>query len=1512
MSFRKELNSTKDSALHTLKTAIHILTGASLLFSITIVSQAFAFNPLTPVQGDYLKVPPALSGDEKPSTTIILDSSGSMCERAHETGNSRNATTSPSTFNPLQVYSGYFDPLKYYDYNTANSRFEIGPSATADWSGNWLNWMTTRRMDGAKQALIGGQVFSTIPGDVVYASNYNCGSYADDVYSRFDNSNHPADINGLSRSHTPYPGDKRYRVLEAGNTHSLAVRNYDSGSWTNIGVIRVLADPTTYDLATGPTGIIQNNSDKIRFGIAEFEGNSNGGIVVQPVGSATSVIVNAIDNIDATTATPLAETLHSIIGYYQQTNTNIGGRGPRYTTGSYSINNTWDPFYFSVEKPAVPCSELNILLITDGQPTADSNIPTWLRTQGSASGWDITGNTNQFLDNVAYWGHTTDLRTDADLPGIQRMNLYTIMAFGNGLGILRNAAINGSWVEKTVDGRPNTLAEECAANESNKEWDFNGDNVCTAGSQVAHPANYIVAQDSNALAAALDKAFSNILKRVSVGSASSLAPASRLGDGTAYQATFIPHLQSADGLTEVSWVGDVHAFFTDESGNLRVDTNQNGILDCDADKVAVVFYGLKDGNNASLVRLFTDANGNCKLDKGEDIDQDGRFDVNEDRNNNQSLDLVEIDLDGDGVVDPIEDFDGDGHFDLINEDSDGDGFFDIDETIAGNDVDGDGSIINNVEDLDGDGHFDIGEDIDGDGHLDVNEDANGNGIFDASETLNFTEEYLMFADFLWSGHKTLSDIPLTDLPPQRDYPTWDGKRYIFTGFDDNGDGFISNNETYDFTYDPANALSISNVPEIRRYFRVEDLNGDSLLDPGEDLNNDSILEWPGMDFETLVNYTRGVPFAGLRNRQITLQNGVATISFNWILGDIINSPPIDISTTGENFDLLYKDNTYRLFAKKYLKRRHVIYTGANDGMLHAFNGGFYDRVHKQYWNNYTRETNTDTNGNGVIDGDFNNSGPKLGAELWAYIPYNTLPHLAWLAETDYDHMPFIDAPVRVADVKIFAEEAACHTGGSFTPNDPNCIHPSGWGTILIAGMGFGGGPISVDSDADGLITSNDKILSSSYSIFDITDPENKPVLLKEFSFQSDIFSSNDTTNEFSFTTSFPTIIQMKRRDLGTDEIDWYIAFGSGPQTLDAESNQNGKIYILALGYDNAGVKFDVASGTPLGTWVNNGTNKFFDEINVPKSFISDLMSADFEVGRDEKAFMDDAAYFGTVAGDFINGWTGDLRRIVIDNETDPGNWHQMLLANVTKPIVSAPGISIDEEKNIWVYTGTGRYYDVDDSLDDSSIDLFMGVMEPVTAGTRTWAEVSMTDLQDVTQAEVFENSTSSAATVTGVTGVSNFEELLLSINNTTPGAYRGWKRNFTEDPAFTPFDTERNITRSLVFEDIVFFTTYIPNNTACSSDGRGNLYGLYYLTGTAYFKSLFGLDNTKTDGSGKEKVRERFEETFIGKLSAPVVAPPKKGEPTKLLVQSSTSEVHEIKAETPGQSYSRKIYWKTE
>ena len=91
----------------------------------------------------YCKAPLFL-GAVKPNVLIILDTSGSM-----------NSLAYSSAYSSSNTYYGYFDDTKDYSYNSTDNYFY--EDAGGSWSGNFLNWVTMRRIDVAKRVLTGGK-----------------------------------------------------------------------------------------------------------------------------------------------------------------------------------------------------------------------------------------------------------------------------------------------------------------------------------------------------------------------------------------------------------------------------------------------------------------------------------------------------------------------------------------------------------------------------------------------------------------------------------------------------------------------------------------------------------------------------------------------------------------------------------------------------------------------------------------------------------------------------------------------------------------------------------------------------------------------------------------------------------------------------------------------------------------------------------------------------------------------------------------------------------------------------------------------------------------------------------------------------------------------------------------------------------------------------------------------------------------------------------------------------------
>ena len=513
---------------------------------------------------------------------------------------------------------------------------------------------------------------------------------------------------------------------------------------------------------------------------------------------------------------------------------------------------------------------------------------------------------------------------------------------------------------------------------------------------------------------------------------------------------------------------------------------------------------------------------------------------------------------------------------------------------------------------------------------------------------------------IWNARKQLYYTLATDLSAQRTYSDSAATgRYIFTWADGNGDGAVSSGEQTAFV-DSSFASSNYGVLDVPTLAEAQDLvtyiRGNEMS--ATDYNSDGDTADYGETYRArVVDYD---------------DNGTAE---NMRLGDIVNSTPTVVAAPKEAFDLLYNDTSYAVFRSQYANRRNVVYVGANDGMIHAFNAGFYDVASNTF----------DTAGK-KVDGSDATEHP-LGTELWAYVPRNLLSHLRWLKDPDYTHVYYIDGKPRVFDAKVFTADTD---------------HPGGWGTVMVVGMRLGGGAMTVDASADGLgnpHASDDVTLKSAYVVFDITNPEAEPKVLAEI-----------TLPDGSFTTLYPTA--MAFRDLeGTDPNKWYLILGSGPGTLaTATSSAKPDLYI-----------YDISDAT------NISLARSFTDIGVTGTFIGDPVAADWDLN-----YKADTVYFGLL-GDTASDAGGLMRLNVAENSSSAGWSSPTTLVDTSQPVVVTPTVGIDEYLNHWVFFGTGRLFVSDDRASTTQQTLY-GVKDDGSGST-----LGKSDLIDVSAVEVLTN-----------------------------------------------------------------------------------------------------------------------------------------------------------------------------
>lgn len=328
---------------------------------------------------------------------------------------------------------------------------------------------------------------------------------------------------------------------------------------------------------------------------------------------------------------------------------------------------SYDPYWYdyaSLPDRYVPCAKSFILFLTDGESTQDQNIPGTStsspyaacsltnikacsgfgipdadgsragvqRFAGTTIGTTYASYGTDYMIDVAYWMRTNDMRPgacttantvfDQCVPGKQTISLYSVFMFGKGSTLLKDAAIYGGFNDLNGNNMP-----DCLTNPKECYKDTNGDGVvstagacsnststsCTSDAgctspgicQFDHPITYYEGEDGYELQNSILRAISDILRRVTSGTAASVLASGEGSGANLIQATYYP--KRIFGNDEVSWIGAMQNlwYFVDpyflysnirEEGGLTKDY----ILDLKADESA-------DSKKDYILHLYFDA-----------------------------------------------------------------------------------------------------------------------------------------------------------------------------------------------------------------------------------------------------------------------------------------------------------------------------------------------------------------------------------------------------------------------------------------------------------------------------------------------------------------------------------------------------------------------------------------------------------------------------------------------------------------------------------------------------------------------------------------------------------------------------------------------------------------------------------------------------------------------------------------------------------------------------------------
>ncbi len=588
------------------KTIVILYFGLLTASSAVPVRPALAAGMVDYGMANYCQVPPFVVSNIVPNIMILSSNSASMLKFAYADGDctSTNPCGVSVPFNPATANYGYFDPTYWYSYGsnrfTPTVRKTSRGKSAGEWDGNFLNWLTMRRIDALRKALTGGNVSGGVVTSQI-AANASAGT----VKTFKD----PADYSPFAKNQDLIA---TFTTGGASTAPAFTVTGPGINSTFTVNV----------DVVPGTTveGIIQSVvGARARLGLTFFNSDNAGGSIDPPPGyTALSSVVNRINtpaNINGGASEPLAEALYTITGFYAQVATSSGLglssaclRGsscdPRYHNGDYSTNvDAKDPYNYGTGGITryAPCAKSFVVIIADGEPCGDGAIPTAIINsaydyEGPIANWCGLGDNVAGVESVALWAHTHDLRSSTigknSIDRMQNLTIYVVQAFGSGSGVLRQTAINGAFEDANGSGTPDSQAE----------WDANGD---------GRPDAFYEATDGAALENALREIFSGILKRASSGTAASVLASGEGSGANLVQAVFYPRRRFGNDV--ISWTGSLQNlwYYVDPylgDAAIHEDTVRDKILDLGNDYLARFVYDINtDSTNIQLNK--TDASG---------------------------------------------------------------------------------------------------------------------------------------------------------------------------------------------------------------------------------------------------------------------------------------------------------------------------------------------------------------------------------------------------------------------------------------------------------------------------------------------------------------------------------------------------------------------------------------------------------------------------------------------------------------------------------------------------------------------------------------------------------------------------------------------------------------------------------------------------------------------------------------------------------------------------------------
>jgi type IV pilus assembly protein PilY1 len=257
----------------------------------------------------------------------------------------------------------------------------------------------------------------------------------------------------------------------------------------------------------------------------------------------------------------------------------------------------------------------------------------------------------------------------------------------------------------------------------------------------------------------------------------------------------------------------------------------------------------------------------------------------------------------------------------------------------------------------------------------------------------------------------------------------------------------------------------------------------------------------------------------------------------------------------------------------------------------------------------------------------------------------------------------------------------------------------------------------------------------------------------------------------------------------------------------------------------------------------------------------------------------DAVYIGGSSySDTTDDFTGKMFKINTRYSgevpsDDPDDWSLSTLFQTDRPITAAPALSVDDLDNVWVFFGTGRFQEMKDRVTTPQQYLY-GIKDPyfnkqydygdsanynglgnyyhnnsdaltLTCKTSTDTLLDCGESHELFYANPYtiEDNTGKVTPESGGKEyIKDWKTLLSVVRNTDQkditDYFDGWYRKL--DPrSDLSLPSERVISKPALLGRILFTSIYIPDYDICGLGGSTDIYGVYYETGTPYWRHVF-------------------------------------------------------------------------